>query len=96
MIRYGVKTDMKICSDRKPVSLLFFRGVHADSSSSVLNGLYLRLEYLVGVMTWHSFRILRSIPRNPYLKLQISKCNAWFFFLRRQGNKIEMCFLVGN
>lgn len=87
---------MKTCSGCKLISLLFFRGVDADSSSSVLNGLYLRLECLVGVMIWHSFRILRSIPRNPYLNLQIIKWNAWFFFLRRQGNKIEMCFLVGN
>jgi len=50
MVRYKVKTDVKICSDCKLISLLFFRVVPADSSSCVLNGLYLRLECLVDVM----------------------------------------------
>lgn len=67
MMRYRVKTDMKICADCKLVSLLFFGAVCVDSRSSVLNGPKLRLECLMGLIL-HFFRILRSIPQKSVFK----------------------------
>lgn len=43
-----------------------------------------------------SLESLGVSPRNLYLNLQSSKGNAQWFFLRSQGIKMEMFFLVGK
>lgn len=82
---------MKICADCKLLLLLFFGAVHVGSRSSISNEPKLRLECLVALI-WHFLRILRRIPQKSFF----SEANAWWFFLRNQGVKIEVCFLVGK
>lgn len=83
IIRYGMMTDMKICSDCKLISLLFFRVVHADSRSCVSNGLYLWLECLISVMIWHSFGILKDYLQKSLFTSAYQQMECWVLLFKK-------------
>lgn len=76
-------TDIKIWNDCKLISLLFFWVVHADSRSSVLNGLYLWLECLISVMIWHSFGILKEYLRKSLFTSAYPRMECWVLLFKK-------------